>query len=204
MVGTVRYANFVPINTSTHTAWEDVEVDLTSRIWGITANQNNKRFTYPLRVTHVRCGEEGWCRGVLVGDIIVEINSIKVTQDEDLLKLRTDENKFVSDTIQRILIIGGTCRLKIKREYVGPGCIECGRHDIIEVSDKGESCKQRSSVHMLSSKGQSDQDFSLTRGVNVQRLRGCSAIQAGVYRDDMGKRKHYIYRDRQRLGCRHL
>jgi hypothetical protein len=129
----IPHANFVPKNKTPTTTWENISVQFSGFLWGIKAHEvqahgSRKLFTYPLVITEVKCGGgthltfavivlvisntennsgEAWCRGVIVGDVIVEINSTKITPHEDLRKLESKEEKVVSDTIQNILRIGG-------------------------------------------------------------------------------------------------
>jgi hypothetical protein len=114
---TVPHATFVPKHSVVGSweavdTWERVHVSLEDRLWGMKADETftvdgNKWFTFPLVVTHVTRGGEAWSRGVLVGDKVIEINSVQVSSRGDLLELERDKKKFVSDTIQDILSLGG-------------------------------------------------------------------------------------------------
>jgi hypothetical protein len=123
--------------------WQEIDVSLHCSMWGVKASEavgtdGTKFFIYPLTITEVVEGGEGAQVGIQVGDIVVEINSIKVTTQSDLVDLPSEEHKPVSVHIQRLLYAGGVCQMKIMRNTRQICCTSCGSKDVIEVIDRGD------------------------------------------------------------------
>jgi transcription initiation factor TFIIIB Brf1 subunit/transcription initiation factor TFIIB len=160
MAHTVPYGCFVPKkNTlgswdSSRIIWNEFSRSFSQDVWGIKAHEavspdGVRSFVYPLEVTEVVHGEEAYTHGLSKGDIIVEMNSIKVTARKDLLQLPSDQKRSVSMIVQKILMTGGPCEMKIKRgSRCNVLCTECGSSDIEEVVERGDLvCRGCGVVH---------------------------------------------------------
>lgn len=123
--------------------WENLSFTLTGQLWGIKANQivkteSYREFTYPLSVTEVQHGGEAHRVGIMVGDIIVQINSVKVRARVDLIELPNDHEKTVCSEVHQLLVSGGTCGLHVKRNNSKTRCTECSGKNLVEVREEGQ------------------------------------------------------------------
>jgi transcription initiation factor TFIIIB Brf1 subunit/transcription initiation factor TFIIB len=156
MGDTVSFKHFTHKKQCARSSWVEITVVLHASTWGIKAGESvgadgKKFFIYPIRVTDVMKEGEGARNGIAVGDIVVEMNSVKVTAIEDLIDLPSMVHKGVSVPIQRMLNTGGTCHMKLMRNNGDMRCTNCSCSDIIEVAERGDLVCQTCAVVVRSS-----------------------------------------------------
>jgi hypothetical protein len=124
--------------------YEEITVCFQNTLWGIKAREaladdGIRYFTYPLTVTHVIWGGEAFHHGLAVGDMVVEMNSVRVTSSRgDLLDI-SSQQKGVSPSVQEMLRLGGPCSMKLMRRKRGEmQCSDCQSFDLIEVVERGD------------------------------------------------------------------
>jgi hypothetical protein len=135
----------------TAAAWREIDISLSCNLWGVKASEamgsdGVRFFIYPLTITEVVAGGEGARAGILVGDVVVALNSMQVTTQADLVDLPSEGHKQVSAHIQHLLYAGGPCELKIMRNTRKMWCTNCGSGDVIEVIDRGDLVCQECGV----------------------------------------------------------
>uniref|UniRef100_A0A6U4KEN1 Transcription initiation factor IIB n=1 Tax=Hemiselmis andersenii TaxID=464988 RepID=A0A6U4KEN1_HEMAN len=146
--------------------WEEKEYSFTQKSWGIKANmeqvpaskehpQPRIRFTYPLNITEVRYQSEADTLGLRVSDVIVAVKRDSAKADEYIdvvpeqdLDARQGSKQYVVDSVRDILMAGGLCSVKVKREWRHQRCESCGSDRIIEITELGDlTCEDCGVVH---------------------------------------------------------
>eukprot|EP00285_Hemiselmis_virescens_P009597 CAMPEP_0173384302 /NCGR_PEP_ID=MMETSP1356-20130122/6880_1 /TAXON_ID=77927 ORGANISM="Hemiselmis virescens, Strain PCC157" /NCGR_SAMPLE_ID=MMETSP1356 /ASSEMBLY_ACC=CAM_ASM_000847 /LENGTH=465 /DNA_ID=CAMNT_0014339581 /DNA_START=9 /DNA_END=1406 /DNA_ORIENTATION=+ len=145
--------------------WDEIVVSFVQPSWGITANMEHTaatkehpqrtRFTYPLNITGVKYQSEAELKGLRINDVLVAVKSdnpptadfIEVVPEEDYDRLPGGK-QYVADDVRDLLMRGGACTVKVKREWKNQRCEECGSDRIIEQTQMGDlTCEDCGTVH---------------------------------------------------------
>jgi len=129
-------------------SWVPKEFTFTTGSWGIKANMEQLergvvRFTHPLAITWVGPGSEAEELGVRPNDVVVGIRTpedsdFREVKDPRPLHLRHKEKSYVENPIRDILMRGGPCTLRVKRQQGQLVCDSCGCDRMVEVQEAGD------------------------------------------------------------------